>query len=147
MADELLDLIRSGKLKVGTVLYHPARRCADVIEAGTPAVGAAYNFSGATRYEQTGQIVRSLDGKWWASFCGTTFWVLNLIVFNKSSVCDVRNGDSGAPFYFKSAGSPYPQIRIRGMVVARDNNSGPNCYAMQYTRIRDLLGYSILTVP
>lgn len=119
---------------------------ADVREAGTPGVGSSYYYSGATTYENGQQKVLSIDGSYWANsgFCNQTFWVLNLIVWNRSGVCDVRGGDSGAPFYTKYGGTP-PQVGIRGMVTAHTTNN-TTCYGMKYTRIRDLLGYSILTL-
>lgn len=117
---------------------------ADVIEAGDPAVGNKYKFSGMASFEQVDQEVVSLNGQWWAAagWCGTTFWVLNQIVFNRSGVCDVDKGDSGAPFYFTQAGNPVPTVRIRGMVDGKD---AFGCYAMKYSKIHSLLGWSIYT--
>jgi hypothetical protein len=120
---------------------------AEVIEAGDPAVGSTYKFSGAVSFEKTGQQVLSLNGQWWAaagaSWCGTTFWVLNQVVFTRAGVCDVQSGDSGGPFYATQASNPVIDVRIRGMVVAK---TGGECYAMKYSKIHTLLGWSIYTI-
>lgn len=86
---------------------------------------------------------RAREGSWWADFCGVTAWVLHLIVWSRSGVCDVRDGDSRGPFYFKWTTSP-PQIGIRGTVNARSSDNR-TCYGMQYGRIASALGYSIYT--
>ncbi len=118
---------------------------ADVLEGGDPAVGALYKFSGAVSFEESNQEVISLNGQWWASagWCGPTFWVLNQIVFERAGGCDVDKGDSGGPFYFTQAGTPFPKVRIRGMVVGDD---GQVCYAMKYSKISNLLGYTAYTI-
>lgn len=112
-----------------------------VIEAGNPAVGATYNYSGATSLERFNQEVLALDGEYWAdNNCGT-YWVMNLIVWHTkgTSSCAVRGGDSGGPFYFKQTTSP-EKARIRGIVNA---HSTSECYGMKYSKISSLLGYSI----
>jgi hypothetical protein len=124
-----------------------------VDSGGNPAVGATYRFSGAVSGERTNQLVDSLEGQFWTwesqDWCGTNntnpnsgFWTSNLIRFSRNDQCDGVPGDSGAPFYFKynsSAG-----LLIRGMVVARWPLTAPNdCFAMKYTKMRDVLGWSI----
>lgn len=112
-----------------------------VTNAGSPQVGFQYRMSGATTYESPNLTVTSLNGSWWADICGLTFWVLNLVVYRlgASTPCPGDDGDSGGPLYLSSA----DHVGIRGMYVAKDINGGPNCYAMNYNRISQLLGYSI----
>lgn len=114
-----------------------------VESAGNPAIGNTYNISGAASYEHGNEKVTQLSGQWWASICGSTFWVLNLIVYSRSTSCDLVSGDSGGPIYFKWNTTP-PTVSIRGINVAQDL-TGPNCYAVKYTTIRDVLGYSVYT--
>jgi hypothetical protein len=114
-----------------------------VTGAGDPAVGATYNYSGATTYEHANQVVDSLNGSYWAdNNCGT-YWVLNLITWHTSgtSTCAVRGGDSGGPFYFKYTTNPQTAL-IRGMVNAY---SSSECYGMKYSKISSLLGYYVVT--
>jgi hypothetical protein len=120
---------------------------ADVIEAGAPAVGATYRFSGATQNEVSGQVVISTDASlWWASdndWCDPDspggWHQLHLISFNRNGTCDAFGGDSGAPFFVKYAASPYPEIGIRGMVTAHSGNFN-TCFAEKWPRIKSLLG-------
>jgi hypothetical protein len=122
---------------------------ADVREAGTPAVGASYRYSGATTYENANQVVISTDASlWWDTdndFCNPEvaggWWQLHLISWNRAGVCDAQGGDSGAPFYVKYAGTP-PTIGIRGMATARLGNV---CYGEKWSRISSLMGVSIYT--
>jgi hypothetical protein len=70
MADELLDLIRSGKLKVGTVLYHPARRYP---QRGREAVVSADGVRlGARTYSSLSGAVSAVIGG--GAVNGWTFW-------------------------------------------------------------------------
>lgn len=123
---------------------------ADVVEAGTPAVGAAYWYSGARTAEKSNQVVLSTEASiWWDDandWCnpgdGGGWWQLHLISFQRSGVCDTLPGDSGAPFYVRYAHTPYPQIGIRGMATAVDGNT---CFGEKWPRISSLLGVSIAT--
>jgi len=136
-----------GKSYTNTIWIAGGR--AKVTDYGTPAIGSSYRFSGRVTGE-TGQVevVSETDGSLWITpadgFCGPNWWLLHLIVFHSDAVCDGKPGDSGAPFYFKYNGPP-PTILMRGMVVARDRDSGPNCYAMKLSRMTSLSGYQVLT--
>jgi hypothetical protein len=128
------------------ILSAASSTAAPVTQAGDPAVGSTYNFSGAVSGEKSNQVVLDVDARWWVTtgWCGdNTFWVLHLIAFARSGVCDVQLGDSGAPFYFKWT-TTQPTIGIRGMVVAKSVD-GHTCYAMKYSRIANALGYWIYT--
>lgn len=127
----------------------------DVLDAGVPAVGSTYRFSGATSNESSQvEMVTDTDASYWIkpidSWCAASgWWLLHLIAFHSDSVCDAQRGDSGAPFYFRSSSSPY-NVRLRGMVVARQILSdgitvGPDCYAVKTSTISSLSGYSALT--
>ena len=121
---------------------------ANVHSAGDPAVGATYNFSGARTLGNSNQEVLNLEGEYWDNPCGVTHWVKHVIVFARFNGdpwhCDVQQGDSGGPLYFRWDTEPFDTVSIRGMVTGK-NEESKRCFAMKYTRIRDLLGYSIVT--
>ena len=119
---------------------------ANVVEAGEPAVGAYYSFSGATSFETPNQTVLSTDASVWVTnnWCTVSdWWELHLIAFNRSGHCDVQGGDFGAPFYFKYGGSP-STVGIRGFVVGYSGDL-TTCYATKWSRIQTLMGVSIAT--
>ncbi len=108
-----------------------------VTQAGDPAVGALYNYSGATTLEHGSQYVTSVTGEYWTgNLCGT-HWVMNLIVWHTDwGGCAVDQGDSGGPFYFKWTTSP-ATAGIRGIVNAY-TSSHTTCYGMKYSKISSL---------
>lgn len=136
-------MIISGKSYTNQIYvgYTQAGSTLTVTGASDPAAGFTYDYSGASTYEHDNQYVSSLTGSYWASNNCGTYWVLNLIVWYTLSTgnCDVRTGDSGGPFYYKSGSTT---AGIRGMVNAY---SATACYGMRYTKISSLLGYSIFT--
>jgi hypothetical protein len=122
---------------------------ADVSNAGAPAGGTYYCFSGATSFENCLHMRTVTD----YDMCGLDpssprACHYDLQLFESSTGKGACGGDSGSPFYLQNPGYHVELAHIRGMVVIGELNCGSTTLAgiETWPKIDSLMNVNIKTV-